>query len=68
MLVVVLNDAEMTQVSDELVAENIVLFKYGIRPFSQRSKDFHFAVFERKLFAEKHERSEFNISFFFWLV
>lgn len=68
MLVVVLDNTEMAQVRDELVAENIVLVEHRIGPFPERSKDFHFAVFERKLFSEKHERSKFNISFLFWLV
>lgn len=66
--VIILNNAEMTQVGDELVTENGVLVKDSIGPFPKRSKDFHLTVFKRKLFTKKHERSEFNISFFFWLV
>ena len=68
MFVVVLDNAEMTQVGDELVAENNVLIKDSIGPFPKRSKDFHLTVLKRKLFTEKHERSKFNIFFFFWLV
>lgn len=36
-LVVVLDDAEMTQVSDELVAQNSVLIEDSVGPFSKSS-------------------------------